>query len=83
LFQLEIFQSQLLDWCRASGLPSAQDSRVTLDRPDFKTGSPNIDDGWIKDTIRSLLPMLKRNVIVMEVRFFLIFCPFATAVGFR
>ncbi len=56
---------------------------MTLDRPDFKTGSPNIDDGWIKDTIRSLLPMLKRNVIVMEVRFFQIFCPFATAVGFQ
>ncbi len=45
----------------------AQDVRATLDRPEFRTGSSNIDDGWIKDTIRALLPMLRRNVIVMEV----------------
>ncbi len=58
---------QLIDWCRASGLSVAQDIRATLDRPEFRTGSSNIDDGWIKDTIRALLPMLRRNVIVMEV----------------
>lgn len=66
----EISDRALLDWARLSGLhrPQGYSWRSSNDKPDMGTGLPSMDDLSVKKVLDAVLPVLQRNVVVMEVK---------------
>jgi len=66
---VELSDRKMLEWCLKSGLSSWKSNMpASRDRPAFNFGIPSIDNRGIRQSLRGLTQIVKRNYVVAELK---------------
>jgi len=70
LSYMELSERKILEWALKSGLwrPKSYTWKSSNDRPDMNFNIPTLDDGSVKEVLRMMAAVQKRNYVVMEVK---------------
>jgi hypothetical protein len=66
----ELSDRKILDWCEKSGLKRNTQMKDgnSNDKPAFSFGLPAIDSYTVQKTLRALVPTIKRNLLIGELK---------------
>merc|ERR1740121_3056226 len=67
---VELSDRMILEWASASGLwkPKASGWKTSNDKPEFNFGLPGMDDASVRRVLNSMVSVVPRNYVIMEVK---------------